>query len=560
MEKVIIYCRKSEKPKNHKEKLEEKQILSLESQEKELKSYAKEKGFKVIKLFKENESAYKIGRPLFNEMMRMLENGKGDSILVWHLTRIARNSFDGGRVIYLLDEGILKNIITPQKRYQNTGDDKFILSIELAMAKKSSDDNSSFVKRDIQTKADNGEFPGKAPLGYVNIDKEGRIAGQQFDSKKQIMLEELAKPLKRIEIDPIDGILIRQIFEEAVKGIHTQEELCNFSYKLGIRANRSGKKLVMASLKRSLQNPFYYGAFLWAGKLYTKNVKHEPLVSKELFEKVQEKLNQKGFRKIDKINYKFSNTMLCGVCNSTVSSQLQKGKKYYHCTGYKAKKQNAKCPQRKYFEESIIEKKIVNLLKTLEIPQEFIDWGKSTIRDNYEEENMSYAKQRIAYQNNLNVAKKKLHNLFQLKISPQNENGVLLSDGEYLKEKQGLQEEIYGLEEKLTDSSYSENNWLNRCEEFFDFVSSLQKNFLSSSPEGKRIILQSIGKIVLNDGELAFQLKEPYLYAAEVVKATNSFFEISERQKWLKIKDNPAFEPILCKWRDGRDSNPRPLP
>ncbi|MBU1728288.1 recombinase family protein, partial [Patescibacteria group bacterium] len=186
MERVIIYCRKSAKPKNHQEKLEEKQILSLESQEKELKAYAKEKDFKVIKIFKENESAYKIGRPFFNEMIGILEDGKADSILVWHITRIARNPCDGGKMIYLLDEGLLKGIITPQKRYQNSGDDKFILSLELAMAKKSSDDTSSFVKRDIQAKADKGEFPGKAPLGYVNIDKEGRIAGMKYDSKKQI--------------------------------------------------------------------------------------------------------------------------------------------------------------------------------------------------------------------------------------------------------------------------------------------------------------------------------------------------------------------------------------
>jgi site-specific DNA recombinase len=558
MEKVIIYCRKSEKPKNRKEKLEERQILSLESQEKELKAYAVSKGFKVVKIFKENESAYKKGRPLFNEMVSMIEAGKADCILVWHLTRIARNSYDGGRVIYLLDEGVLKQIITPKKRYQNTGEDKFILSIEFAMAKKSSDDNSSFVKRDIQSKADNGEFPGKARIGYLNINKEGLIAGRQFDSKKQIMLEELGRPLKRIEIDPVDGILMQQIFEEAEKGIRTLDELCEMSFKLGLRSNRSSKKLSKGTLKAMLQDPFYYGAFMWEGKLYTKNIKHEPLVLKELFDKVQEKLNKKSFRKKEKIDYQFSSLMICGECGSTVSSQLQKGRKYYHCTGYKAKKQNCKCSQRRYYEESVMEGKIFNLLKTLEIPQEFMDWGKDVIRDSFEEENQAYEKQRLANQNNLNVAKKKLSNLFQLKISPHNENGELLSDSEYLNEKQELQEEIFGLEEKLNDNNYNENDWLNKCESFFEFVSKLREEFENSKPERKRIILQSIGKIVLNNGELAFQLEEPYLYAAEVVKATNSFFDISEHQKGLTINDNPIFEPILNKWRNGRDSNPRP--
>lgn len=557
MERVIIYCRKSAKPKNSQERMEEKQILSLESQEKELKAYASERGFKVIKLFKENESAYKTGRPLFNEMMRLLEEGKADSILVWHLTRISRNTYDGGKVIYLLDEGILKNIITPQKQYRNTGDDKFILSIELAMAKKSSDDTSSFVKRDTLAKAERGEFPGKAPLGYLNINKEGLIAGRQYESGKQITLENLRRPLKRIEIDPIEGDLVKRVFIEASKGTYTLDHLCDFAYEIGIRANRSGNKLVRASLKRMLRNPFYYGAFLWEGKLYTQNIKHEALISKELFQQVQDALDGKSFKQKTKFNYKFSNTMICGECESTISTQLQKGIKYYHCNHYRARKRNETCSQKTYYDEATIESKIIDLLKTVEIPIEFIEWGKSVIRDNHKDEIEVYEKQRLAYQSELNKTKKKLSNLFQLKISPQNENGLLLSDEEYLTEKQSLQQEVQDLEEKLNDTHHNENDWLNRCEEFFDYTSRLRENFKQSTTEGKRLILNSIGKIVLNNGELAFQLEEPYLYAAEIVSATTSFLEISEPKKGLQIDDNPSLEPILDKWRDGRELNPR---
>jgi site-specific DNA recombinase len=555
---IIIYCRKSAKPKNHQERKEENKILSLESQEKELKALALKNGFNIIKIFKENESAYKKGRPDFNEMISLLEQGKADSILVWHLTRISRNSYDGGRIIYLLDEGILKSIITPQKTYQNTGEDKFILSIELAMAKKSSDDTSSFVKRDIQAKADKGEFPGKAPLGYLNIDKEGRIAGNNFDSKKQIMLEEAGRPLKRIEIDPIDGSIVKQIFIEASKGIHTLEGLCDIAYNLGLRANRSGTRIVKASLHRMLTNPFYYGAFLWEGNLYTKDIKHEALITKELFDQVQTALGMKSFTKKEITDYMYPNLMVCGECESTISAQIQKGHRYYHCTHYKAKKKGIKCSQKKYYREEEIEEKLIELLKTVTIPQEFVEWGKSVIRENFDEEVKLNESQRLAQQNNVNLAKKKLHNLFQLKISPQNEHGELLSDEEYLVEKNKLQTEIHDGESILADTSQNERTWLDDCEEFFDFTSKLQEHFTNSSPEDKRIILQNIGKIVLNNGEMAFKLKEPYLYAAEIVKVTNSFLEISEPQKGLQIDNNPKIEPLLNSWRNGRDSNPRP--
>ena len=557
MEKVIIYCRKSAKPKNTQERLEEGQILSLQSQEEELKEYAKRNDLKVVKIFKENESAYKIGRPYFNEMMKMLEEGKASSILVWHLTRISRNSYDGGRVIYLLDEGALKQIITPQKRYQNTGDDKFFLSLELAMAKKSSDDTSSFVKRDIKTKADKGEFPGKAPLGYVNINKEGHIAGRKYDSGKQFMLEELNRPLKRIEADPIEGSLVKQIFIEASKGVHTLEELCKLAFTMGLRANRSGAKIVKASMHRMLINPFYYGTFLWEGQLFTKDIKHEPLIPHELFNQVQTALGRKGFRKKEKVDYKFSNLMVCGECESTISSQLQKGHRYYHCTNYRAKKQGLDCSQKKYYEEEIIDEKILKLLETLVIPKEFVDWGKVVIRENYAEETKAYEARRIGQQRSLNVAKKKLHNLLQLKISPQNDNDEMLTNEVYLKEKKALLNEINELEVKLADNSQNETNWLNDCEQFFDFTHRLRSIYAESSPEQKRIILQNIGKIVLNNGELAFKLEPPYQYASEVVKICNALPEFSEPQKnRLSKSDFVPSDVLASKWRDGRDLNP----
>ncbi|MBD3300244.1 MAG: hypothetical protein GF347_02740, partial [Candidatus Moranbacteria bacterium] len=93
-------------------------------------------------------------------MLEEIEKGKANGILVYHLTRIARNSYDGGNVIYMMDEGVIKEIRTPEKAYySNLSDDKFIMQIHFAIAKKSSDDTSQFVRRDIQTKLLKGEYP-----------------------------------------------------------------------------------------------------------------------------------------------------------------------------------------------------------------------------------------------------------------------------------------------------------------------------------------------------------------------------------------------------------------
>ena len=80
-------------------------------------------------------------------MVQRIQDGEADGILVWSLNRIARNPLDGGMIIHLLDSGVLKEIRTPSNIIKNDGNAKFMLQIEFAVSKKSSDDNSESVKR-----------------------------------------------------------------------------------------------------------------------------------------------------------------------------------------------------------------------------------------------------------------------------------------------------------------------------------------------------------------------------------------------------------------------------
>ena len=126
MNKYFIYCRKSSEQ-------EDRQILSLDSQENELKKVAQEQKLSVIKTYKESGSAHVIGRPLFNEMITRLERGEAQGIIVWDESRIARNSLDGGKIIYMIDLGQIIEIYKPGKVYKNTPDDKSWLSMIFMM-------------------------------------------------------------------------------------------------------------------------------------------------------------------------------------------------------------------------------------------------------------------------------------------------------------------------------------------------------------------------------------------------------------------------------------------
>ncbi len=224
--KYIIYCRRSQDR-------EDKQTLSIESQRRELLAYAKKHDLKVAEVIREDASAYKRGRPQFGRMMEIIEAGKANAVLTWHLTRLARNGADGGLIISFMDEGKIKELHTPEKSYVNTPDDKFMMTIHFAMAKKSSDDTSSFVKNNTKTKLDKGEYPGVAHYGYLNIDPNGVIAGKRFTNEKQRILESLGRPLRRIEQDPIEGPLIRKLIDMALTGAYNLRQLQEEGYVLG---------------------------------------------------------------------------------------------------------------------------------------------------------------------------------------------------------------------------------------------------------------------------------------------------------------------------------------
>ena len=96
MIKYFIYCRKSTEE-------EERQILSIEAQITELRDFAKQNGLFIAKEFTETKSAKEPGREIFNQMLTQIEDGRASGILAWNPDRLARNSIDGGKIIYLVD-------------------------------------------------------------------------------------------------------------------------------------------------------------------------------------------------------------------------------------------------------------------------------------------------------------------------------------------------------------------------------------------------------------------------------------------------------------------------
>ena len=135
--KFFIYCRVATPRVAHPSH-------SLDGQKEILTSYAKKQGFLVSQVFQEAGSAME-HRPLFAQMLQGIEKGEADGILVYDVSRLARNAADGQLLIDMLDRGVIRQIQTPALTLN-----KHSLIWHLSLQKQDRDALSHSIKRGLQ--------------------------------------------------------------------------------------------------------------------------------------------------------------------------------------------------------------------------------------------------------------------------------------------------------------------------------------------------------------------------------------------------------------------------
>jgi hypothetical protein len=148
------------------------------------------------------------------------------------------------------------------------------------------------------------------------------------------------------------GPLARKMFELFDTGNYSLKKLVEVMHKEGLR-NLYGNKIGKSRMHQYLSNPFFYGKMEWNGKIY--DGKHEPLISKSLFDSVQLKLK----RKIGAPMYKkhlpvFKAKIRCATCGSIITWYIKKGHWYgAHNTGRQCPNRIGTCLRQERVEEQI---------------------------------------------------------------------------------------------------------------------------------------------------------------------------------------------------------------
>ncbi len=346
--KYCLYARKSTES-------EERQVLSIDSQVKEMLELAEKEGLEIIDIRRESHSAKDSGqRPVFKELLEDIRRGRYTGILTWAPDRLSRNAGDLGSLVDLMDEGLLFEIRTYGQHFHNSPNEKFLLMILCSQAKLENDNKSINVKRGLRTRVEMGLWPGPAPTGYL---KE-----KLMDRKCQVIF------------DPDRAHVVKQMYERVAYEKWSGRKIYNWlKLDLNFRTLAGHKHLSLGNVYTILQNPFYYGTFEYpreSGNWYKG--KHEPIITKELFDQVQAQMKSQ-FVRVENKEFVFTRLMTCGLCGSGISAD-EKFKKlkngsvnryiYYGCT--KARDRNCKCG---YLEEKELISQFEKLIGKVDIDE-----------------------------------------------------------------------------------------------------------------------------------------------------------------------------------------------
>lgn len=477
--RYFIYCRKSSED-------EDRQVLSIESQRREVERLLSTwPDVMVVGVYEEAMSAKAPGRPVFSGMLRRIEKGEADGIIAWHPDRLARNSVDGGTIIYLLDRLILKDVRFASFSFENNPQGKFMLSIIFGYSKYYVDALSENIRRGNRTKVENGWRPSRAPIGYRN----------DPDTRTTVP-------------DPDTFALVRRLWELMLSGAYTTHQVCDIGAKrLGLRTRKKkrsgGTPLSVSAIYKLLSNPFYAGIIVWGGQTYPG--KHERMVTLDEFDEVQRLLGRPGRAKQQRHVFALTGMIHCGECGRMVTAEEKVNRfgsryTYYHCT---RKRKDYRCRQ-PVIERRALEAQVLDFLGVVAPGPTVEAWVLARMAREAGSRDERRDVQRRSLDAAIAAAEREASNLTRLRVRE------LIPEAEFVSERADIERrriQLIQTQEELRAGG----PWLEPAKEVVSFNIRAVSRFREGKPAVQRLILQAVGSNpVLRDRIVSIGATKPF--------------------------------------------------
>ena len=504
--KSILYCRVSSKE-------QEETGYSLPAQEKLLSGYSDRTDFSVAKVFAISESASgKKQREVFTQMMNYVQK-KGIKIIICEkVDRLTRNFRDAVMIDEWLEKDeerqvhLVKDSLVLHKNSRSQ--EKLNWGIRILFAKNYIDNLSEEVKKGQKEKIAQGWLPTKPPVGYKTVGEKGH---------KIHLVDEGVAPL------------IRKMFELYATGDYSIKKLAKTMHEEGLRSPM-GNRLANSRIHSLLRDPFYTGKIRWNDEIYEG--KHEPLISKELFDKVQAMLKSKTTPKYRKHLFLFKGLIKCAECGKSITWETAKGHNYGHCNHYH------NCSQKTWAKEPEVEEQLLGGLDDLKIKNSrIVEWLKKALKESHQDE--------IAYHNSTvgelqaryEAVQKRLDKLYDDKLDEK------ITPDFYNRKFKQYSEEKDEVAESIKRHSQASTGYLNLGINIYELSQRAKDIYLKAKEKGmldeqRSLIRLVYGELKLDEGKLSYAYSKTFKILSEAVSATNG-------SNVDKFKDfgNGKFEP-----------------
>lgn len=499
----VIYARKSTES-------EDRQVLSIDSQVRELRTLAARRGLTVNEVLTETKSAKAPGRPVFGQLMRRVHRGDIRSVICWKMDRLARNHLDTGAILQALADGKLDEVITSDRTYTRDGNDRFMGNFELGMATKFIDDLRANVRRGNRARLAQGWVNHNPPLGYL-----------------------LDPVTKTIVKDPARYDLVRRMFECVLEGTMPSNVLRTANDKWGFRTRQfkriGGRPLARAVFFRMLGDPFYMGVIrLRSGETFAGA--HPTMLTQEEFERIQAIMGRTGRTRPKRHSFAFAGVLKCGKCGGTITAEqhLKKSGRryvYYHCSRQKA---GVKCKE-PALSEAEVQAQLARALARMSMPSRVHTW---LVRQLEKDDQLDQARSQSVLDSltaALGSAKREMENLVSMRLKEQ------ISEGAFLGKRAEITDRIASLESKLRAPARSGGEVRSLAVATLNFVRQVVELFENSPAVQKRAILETVGlNYTLTDRKVQFSFKKPFQILADAAANSDWCTTRDDVRTWLQ--------------------------
>ncbi len=308
-------------------------------------------------------------------------------------------------------------------------------------------------------------------------------------------------------MDPERGPLVAKLFEWYATGTVSLKEVTARAAAIGLTHPRSARKLTKSEIHRVLHNPIYAGEFRWKGKQYAGL--HTPIISRRLFEDVQDVFAVINRPRYTKHQHAFAGLMTCGRCGCAITAELKKGKYvYYHCTGFKGK-----CGE-PYVREEVLEEQFGQHLVRLRIDQEVFDWIVRALRESCSDEKREHSDAIARLQVEWDRLQKRIDAMYVDKLDGRIEEGF------YKRMRAQWRDEQERCERDMERHRGADDSYMDQGIQILSLGQNAHRLFAAQPAKEKRSLLNFLlSNSTWAHGALSVQFKEPFDLLAETVEA-----------------------------------------